>query len=181
MFLVVGLGNPGTQYHQTKHNIGFMFVDELAVKTSAEFTMSKKFDCYMAEAKIGGKKALLVKPQTYMNLSGKSVAMLTKYYDIDPGKVIVSSDDFNLEVGCVRIKFSGADGGHNGLKSVISEIGADFWRVRIGIGQPTIAPEDYVLAKFSPEDRKTIASVIDKATEEMLNCISKDNLENKTI
>jgi len=163
MYLIVGLGNPGNEYSKTRHNAGFWFVDALAKKLTVE-------------------KVILLKSKSFMNRSGIEVAKAKNFRKIENDNVIIVSDDVNLPVGRVRIRRGGEDGGHNGLKSVVEHIGDDFWRVRIGVGDPGVKPlESYVLEKISPDDRKTIASAIDKTADKLLELLSTQNFQNITI
>ena len=134
-FLIVGLGNPGRQYEGTRHNAGFMALDAIAAKHHAE--MKKiKFKGLVGECRLGGKKALLLKPSTYMNLSGQSVKEAMQFYKLPPEKVLVIFDDINLEPGRLRIRRKGSDGGHNGMKNIIYLSGSDqFPRIKLGVGQ----------------------------------------------
>lgn len=146
MYLIAGLGNPGKQYEMTRHNIGFHTIDYIADKLGVKVTKLKNKAIY-GEGNINGHKVLLVKPQTYMNLSGDSLVEFVKFYKIPIENVIVISDDIDLAVGRIRIRQKGSAGGHNGLKSIISRLGGEnFQRVRIGVGAP--AHEDYDLADF---------------------------------
>ncbi len=186
MYLIVGLGNPGNEYAQTRHNVGFDFIDDLIKKIdfpvgSITLKNQSKFESIIGETTVDGEKIILAKPQTFMNLSGQAVKKITDFYKISNENIIVACDDANMELGKTRIKISGEDGGHNGLKSIISSVGPNFWRVRIGIGQGNIALENYVLAKFSADERQNIDLAIDKATQEVINSLSKNYLENKTI
>ncbi len=179
MYLIIGLGNPGEKYQKTRHNVGFVAVDELAEKADAgAFKASKKNKSEVARAA----GAILAKPQTFMNSSGEAVAALLKFYNVDAKNIIVICDDSNLELGQARVRFSGSDGGHKGLQSVISAIGADFWRVRIGIGQNQNMPlEVYVLKNISPDEFKKIKPAIDMVGDLLIESISKNDLENQTI
>jgi len=157
MKLIVGLGNPGKQYSKTRHNAGFLGADEISAYFNFDgFKKSEKHLTELAEGKIAGKKVLLAKPQTFMNLSGQSVRSVMQFYKIPIEDLIVISDDVTLPSGTLRIRKSGSAGGHNGLKSIIQEIGTDeFIRIRVGIGPITPfkgALEDYVLGKFSDEE-----------------------------
>ena len=168
-WLVVGLGNPGPAYAQTRHNAGFLFIDALAQQLGASVTKSK-FNGLVAEATLGEQRILLVKPQTYMNESGKCVGEAATFYKVDPAHVLVAHDDVSLDVGKLRIRRQGSAGGHNGLKSIIAHLGSDsFPRLKIGVGKneyPDLA--DWVLAKFPQSDMQALAVTIDnakKATE----------------
>ncbi|MEM7589139.1 MAG: aminoacyl-tRNA hydrolase [Myxococcota bacterium] len=150
MWLVVGLGNPGAQYTGTRHNIGFMLVDALAQGWSAS-SFQQKFSAQVATGCIAQQNALLVKPQTYMNHSGQAVSAAMAYRKTDAQHVIVVHDDLDLAPGLVRIKMGGSHGGHNGVRDIISHVGDDFVRVRLGIGRPAIKGQEaqYVLQRFA--------------------------------
>ena len=179
MYLIVGLGNPGKEYDTTRHNVGFEFVDRIAsVLKSDKFTLNKKLRSQIS--KTGD--LIIAKPQTYMNLSGEAVASLAKYYNISGENIIVISDDCNLKVGEARIRFSGSDGGHNGLKSIISSFSNEFWRIRIGIGQNLNEPlESFILREIPKSDTKKIEGAIDKTVVLLLESISQGKLENISI
>ncbi|MEN2375803.1 aminoacyl-tRNA hydrolase [Lactiplantibacillus plantarum] len=153
MKMIVGLGNIGRQYAQTRHNVGFMIVDELASKLNVTFQTSK-FEAQVATAFQDGKKILLVKPATYMNDSGRAVGPLMSYYNVDPADLLVIHDDLDLPLGKVRLKQKGSAGGHNGIKSIISHVGDQhFKRVKVGIDHPQkMSVVDYVLGKFTPAE-----------------------------
>ena len=183
MKLIVGLGNPGKEYEATRHNVGFWALDVLAEKldVSGQFQAEKKFNCETAEAKISDERTILVKPQTFMNRSGEAVSKISDFFKIAASDIIVLCDDTYLELGQSRIRFAGQSGGHNGLESVIAVIGADFWRVRFGIGeQGNLALEDFVLQKMSPKDRKIVDGIIDTTVQNMVDLIAKEKLENKS-
>ena len=158
-WLVVGLGNPGSKYESTRHNMGFLAVDMLAEKEKFKFN-KLRFKAWTATCELGGEKVLVMKPQTYMNLSGESVGEAARFYKIPPERVLVISDDIALPTGKLRIRGSGSAGGHNGLKSIIAHLGSqDFLRLRIGVGEkphPEYDLADWVLGKFSPADNKVI-------------------------
>ena len=183
MYLIVGLGNPGQDYLKTRHNVGFMVLDNLVKQVdSSDFVTDKKHKGEIAKIRMGDTEAILLKPQTYMNLSGESLASVAKYYKIEPKNTIVISDDVNLESGQVRVRFSGESGGHKGLSSIISHSGLDFWRIRIGIGLNAQVPiEDYVLQKFSADETKIIDEAIDKTALYLIKSISEESLDNITL
>lgn len=136
MKLVIGLGNPGTKYRETKHNIGFIAVDELAYQEGWAFNKSK-FESVYAEGRIGTEKVVLIKPQTYMNDSGRSVRPWMDFYNLTEDDIVVIYDDMDLPAGKVRLRTKGSAGGHNGMKSIIQHIGTQtFNRIRIGVGRP---------------------------------------------
>jgi len=162
MKIIVGLGNPGREYAQTKHNVGFMLVDALAEKLGIADWQSK-FDALIAEGRMGTEKILLVKPQTYMNESGRAVGPLMNWYKLMPEQLIVAHDDMDIPAGTIRIRKKGSAGGHNGIKSVLAHVGDEnFSRVRIGIGRPlpgwTVI--NHVLAPFQEEDVPKIKEAI---------------------
>ena len=160
-FLIVGLGNPGTKYENTRHNAGFMFLDHVASKCGANINRMK-FKSLCADAVVGGKRVLLMKPQTLMNASGEAVIEAANFYKIPPEKVIVISDDTTLEVARLRVRRKGSHGGHNGLKNIILHLGTDaFPRIKIGVGikpHPDYDMIDWVLGVMSAEDIKHIAA-----------------------
>ncbi|MFO0388715.1 MAG: aminoacyl-tRNA hydrolase [Alphaproteobacteria bacterium] len=156
-FLLIGLGNPGTRYAHNRHNIGFMAVDAIAKKHSFS-TWSQKFQGQCSEGKIGGHRVFLLKPQTFMNLSGESAGALARFYKIPLENIIVLHDELDLPLAKVRVKLGGGNGGHNGLKSLDAHLGADYWRVRMGIGHPgdkdLVSP--YVLSDFTKEEMPAV-------------------------
>jgi PTH1 family peptidyl-tRNA hydrolase len=156
MLLVVGLGNPGTKYERNRHNIGFSAVEQIAEKFSSS-PWVKKFRGELCEAKINKHRVLLLKPLTYMNLSGESVAAAAHFYKIPPENIIVIHDEIDLLPGKLRVKLGGGSGGHNGLKSIDAHIGPDYWRVRIGVGRPEVKENvvSHVLENFSKEELAT--------------------------
>lgn len=165
MKLIVGLGNPGREYSQTRHNVGFMAVDELAKRWGLSSWRSK-FDAETAEYRGGDEPVLLVKPQTYMNLSGVAVGALLRWHKLKPEDVIVIYDDLDLAVGRLRVRGQGGAGGHRGIESLLVHLGKDtFARVRIGIGRPPQGWEtaDYVLGRFTPDEQPLITGAIDRA------------------
>ena len=175
MYIIVGLGNPKKEYDNTRHNIGFDVIDALANANRIGMT-EKKHKAIIGKGIVGGQKVLLVKPQTYMNLSGESVRELVDYYKIDEtAELIVISDDISLGVGQLRIRKKGSAGGHNGLKNIILHLGHDvFQRVKMGVGEKPKNYDlaDYVLGHFSKEERKIMDdSVLDacRAIEMMIN------------
>lgn len=166
MFLVVGLGNPGKDYDGTKHNVGFELVDLLARRLNAP-RWKAELKAETARVKVGDEDVLLVKPQTYMNLSGESVQALAHYYKVEPAQVVVAHDELDFEPGVVKLKVGGGHGGNNGLRSIISHLGADFVRVRIGIGKPPSADRgaDWVLSRFNKASRPLIDDALIKGLE----------------
>ena len=172
-WLIVGLGNPGKEYTRTRHNCGFRALDILADKLGCKVDKGK-FQGLYGQCNYRGKKLLLLKPQTYMNLSGRSVLQLSAYFNVPPQRIIVMFDDISLGPGRLRIRKDGSAGGHNGIKSIISELGSqDFPRVKIGVGsKPT--PEydlaDWVLSSFSALEEKALVPALERAADAAL-CI----------
>ena len=162
--LLVGLGNPGLEYDATRHNAGFWWTDAVAAKLGARLAFDRSFHGLLARVTLPGGEALwLVEPQTYMNLSGKSVAALARFYKILPAEILVVHDELDLLPGQVKLKLGGSHAGHNGLKDVVAQLGsADFWRLRLGIGHPGVKAEvvHYVLKKPSQDDRAAIDGCI---------------------
>ena len=160
-YIVAGLGNPGAKYERTRHNAGFLAMDFLAEKYGARIDRAK-FHALVGEATIGGKRVLLMKPQTFMNASGEAIAEAARFYKCPTEKIVVISDDFLLDVGRLRVRRKGSHGGHNGLKSIERMLSTtEYPRIRIGVGQkphPDYDVIDWVLGSFSAEDLKQIAS-----------------------
>ena len=160
-YIVAGLGNPGAKYERTRHNAGFLAMDFLAEKYGARIDRAK-FHALVGEATIGGKRVLLMKPQTLMNASGEAIAEAARFYKCPTEKIVVISDDFLLDVGRLRVRRKGSHGGHNGLKSIERMLSTtEYPRIRIGVGQkphPDYDVIDWVLGSFSAEDLKQIAS-----------------------
>ena len=148
MKLFVGLGNPGERYKLTRHNVGFMVLDKLIKKSTVE-GWDKKFDSFFNKIIIDQKSIILLKPLTFMNVSGHAVQKVKNFYGIDPNNIVIIHDDIDLELGKIKLKKGGGDGGHNGLKSIIKLIGSEFNRIRIGVGRPEkINVSSYVLNDF---------------------------------
>ena len=163
MKIIAGLGNPGTEYAQTKHNVGFMLVDALAEHLNAP-AWKEDFFSAITEVRIGGEKVFLVKPLTYMNNSGEALGPMLSYYKVDVDDLVVVHDDMDIPAGTVRIRKKGGSGGHNGIKSILTHVGSEgFARVRIGIGRPPAGWTviNHVLAPFSSEDAPKIRAAID--------------------
>lgn len=166
MRLIVGLGNPGPEYRDTRHNIGFMAVEAMA----ARFGVSKqqsKYNAMIGHCLIGGEKALLLKPLTYMNLSGRSVQPVMHFYKLQPGQLMVVYDDMDLPLGRLRVRKSGGAGGHKGMISIINALGTqDFPRMRVGIGRPEYHDNvNWVLSQLGPEDKACIQSTVNSTVE----------------
>ncbi len=166
MFVIVGLGNPGGKYERTRHNVGFQVIDRLSTKYHIEMNQ-KKHRAVCGTGIAGGRKVMLVKPQTYMNLSGESIREILNFYKIDAGNgFLVIYDDVSLNPGQLRIRKKGSAGGHNGVKNIIKELGTqDFMRIKVGVGGK---PEDYdladyVLGRFPEEEEAIMSEVFDRA------------------
>ena len=175
-WLIVGLGNPGKQYERTRHNAGFRAIDELAKELGCKIDRMK-FQGLYGQCSYAGKKLFLLKPQTFMNLSGRSVLQLSAYYNIPPQRIIVMFDDISLEPGRLRIRADGSAGGHNGIKSIIQELGSqDFPRVKIGVGakpHPEQDLADWVLSTFSASEEKALSASLPQAGSAALCVMEK--------
>ena len=166
--MIVGLGNPGREYEKTRHNVGFRAVDLLSEKLGCKID-KLKFQGLYGQATRKGSKILLLKPQTYMNLSGRSVLQLSAFFKVPPQRIIVLFDDISLEPGRLRIRADGSAGGHNGIKSIIAELGSqDFPRVKIGVGakpHPDFDLADWVLSAFTVQEEKSLQSALERAAD----------------
>ena len=173
-WLIVGLGNPGREYERTRHNCGFRAIDVLCSKLNCK-TDKGKFQGLYGQTIYKGTKLYLLKPQTYMNLSGRSVLQLSAYFSIPPQRIIVLFDDISLPPGRLRIRADGSAGGHNGIKSIIGELGSqDFPRVKIGVGSkphPEQDLADWVLSSFSASEEKDLETALQRAAEAALSII----------
>jgi PTH1 family peptidyl-tRNA hydrolase len=161
--LLVGLGNPGPQYEGTRHNAGFWWLDAAAGALRASLAPERAYFGLVARVNRPEGPLWLLEPMTYMNLSGKSVAVLARFFKIEPGEILVIHDDLDLQPGQVKLKFGGSPAGHNGLKDIHAQLGTpDYWRLRLGIGHPGVKAEvvDYVLRKPAPEQREAIEQSI---------------------
>ncbi len=168
MKLLVTLGNPGTKYKMTRHNVGFMFADMLADKYNFQFSQNSKFDAEISKININSNEILVAKPQTYMNLSGVAVRKIMTFYKLDISDLFVVYDDISLNLGKIRFRAKGSDGGHNGIKSVILETKSDsFHRLKIGIGPqpPYMKSESFVLGNFEKENAKLLEETLKMAIE----------------
>lgn len=168
MYIIVGLGNPGKEYENTRHNIGFYVIDKLAEQENIG-VLEKKHKAVFGKGYVAGQKCILAKPQTFMNLSGESVRELIDYYKSDEKtELIIISDDICLDVGQIRVRKKGSAGGHNGLKNIISHLGHDtFMRIRMGVGEKPKGYElvDYVLGHFSKEEMKILDAAAEQAAD----------------
>ncbi|OBR96365.1 MULTISPECIES: aminoacyl-tRNA hydrolase [Clostridium] len=176
MFLIVGLGNIGTKYQHTRHNIGFDAVDLISSKYNIPINR-EKFKGTYGEGTISDNKVMLLKPSTYMNLSGESVIEAANFFKIKSSNIIIIYDDIDLEVGRIRIRKHGSAGGHNGIKSVIANLGTDvFPRIKIGIGQPKGDLVSHVLGKFDKNERNDIEKVLETSAD-VLECLINCGVE----
>ena len=178
-WLLVCLGNPGREYAETWHNVGFLAADRLAEKTGARIDRLK-FRALTGVVELGGQRVLVMKPQTYMNLSGEAAGEAARFYKLPPERVLVISDDVALPIGKMRIRAGGSAGGHNGLKSIIQHLGSDaFPRIRVGVGAPA-HPEyemvDWVIGRFTPAERKELTAMLDRAVE-AADCLIREGVQ----
>lgn len=170
MKIIVGLGNPGRRYENTRHNLGFRTADAIAAILGARFD-KEKYQGLIAETTHAGQRILLVKPQTYMNASGECVAAVIRRRIHDLSDLLIMTDDVNLPLGRIRMRAAGSDGGHNGLKSIIAQVGAtEFPRMRMGVGRekPGDSLVDHVLSRFTPEEQPIVAEMIERAARAAL-------------
>lgn len=185
--MIAGLGNPGSAYQNTRHNTGFMRVDNLAARAGVQWTFEKRFEAFIAKVEIANHRVLLVKPWTFMNNSGQSLSLLCAYYRIAEGELVVIYDDMTLSLGQMKIAISGNSGGHNGVASILRHLDIGFIRFKIGIGPkslPQISLADHVLGKLSPLEYDSIEArrddffqgielLVDKGTITAMNLINK--------
>ncbi|WP_107659289.1 aminoacyl-tRNA hydrolase [Nocardia suismassiliense] len=182
--LVVGLGNPGPEYERTRHNVGFLVADVLAQRVGGRFAVHKKSGADLLQAHLDGRQVLIAKPRSFMNLSGRPVAALAKFFSVPPTEVIVVHDELDLPFGEIRLKRGGGEGGHNGLRSVSSALTTkDYLRTRIGIGRPPGRqdPADYVLKSFAAAERKEIPVIVEQAADavELLLRVGLETAQNQ--
>lgn len=174
MFVIAGLGNPGKKYENTRHNMGFLVIDRLAEKNNINVNKIKH-KALVGDGFISGRKSLLVKPQTYMNLSGEALSEVVNYYDVELENLIVIYDDFDLEAGAIRIRKKGSAGSHNGMKSVISLLKSqDFPRIRIGIGKSGgLDWKDFVIGRVGSSEKSVIEDAVDRAADAVMCILEK--------
>ena len=165
--VIVGLGNPGPEHLNTRHNAGFWFVDLLAKRHGGEFRDYRKYSGETARVAIGGQDIILLKPTTYMNRSGLSVRQISDFYKIAPQDILVAHDELDIPVGTLRLKHGGGHGGHNGLRDIIAHVGENFWRLRLGIGHPGSKAEviDYVLTRAPRGEEDVIYEAVNTAAD----------------
>ncbi len=178
-WLVVGLGNPGDKYSATRHNIGFVVADELAIRCGGKFT-SSKYRALVSEVRLGmgsqAPKLVIVKPQTYMNDSGDAVSPLAKYFNTPADRIIAIHDELDIPFNAIRVKIGGGDNGHNGLKSLTQSLGTpEYFRIRVGIGRPTTQQDtaDYVLSNFGKSERIQVTDLTMRASDAIESLIEK--------
>jgi PTH1 family peptidyl-tRNA hydrolase len=179
--LIIGLGNPGNKYKDTRHNFGFMTIDYFTNNQKLGWHNNKKWQSEIAEFNAEDKKIILAKPQTFMNASGSAVKKLVNFYK--PAKIIVVYDDLNLDLGTIRLKYAGESGGHNGVKDIISNIGKNFWCFKLGIGpqKEKMAAEDFVLQKFDNDKKKLVEKIVKTGDELITDILNQSELEPRTI
>lgn len=182
-WLIVGLGNPGPEYANNRHNVGFMVADLLAERIGGKFKRAGKAQAQVLEGRIGApgpasRRVVLVKPMSYMNLSGGPVNALRDFYKVPVANIVAVHDELDIDYGTLRIKLGGGDNGHNGLKSMTKAMGADYHRVRFGIGRPPgrMQVADFVLKDFSSTERKELDFMVDRATD-AVECLVSEGLE----
>jgi len=174
MKIVAGLGNPGAQYANTPHSVGFEVVDALAAAAGVAWDERRQFKCLMARVSIAGQPVLLVKPQTFMNLSGESVAPVVKYHNATAADLLVVHDDIDLPLGRMRIRKGGSCGGHNGVRNIIERLGTqDFARLKLGVGKDRSNVVGFVLGKFHPDARKVMDLVVAEAAKAVSAVVSQ--------
>lgn len=177
MKLIVGLGNIGQKYTFTRHNVGFMLADSIAINNNLEFRENSRLKCLMTNLRNGVDDYLIIKPTTFMNLSGESVRAVVDYYKIPTEDVLIVYDDLSLELGKIRFRANGSDGGHNGIKSVIKHLGTNnISRLKIGIGpQPNLPSEVFVLQNFTKEELETLKGVFANA-KDGISCFFREGI-----
>lgn len=185
--VIAGLGNPGQKYRKTRHNIGFDLVDHLAASLSATWKHVARYEAEVTEVQLGSHKCLLAKPQTFMNDSGRSLGAILRYYKLKASSLLVIHDDITLDIGRVKLRVQGGDGGHNGVHDLLERVGPGFVRYRIGVGakpEKEMDLADYVLSQFSPDEgriferqfpayKQHLRLIIDKGIEPALNIINQ--------
>lgn len=173
-YLVVGLGNPGAEYRNTRHNAGFLAVDRLCERFACDLKAESKFSALVGRATIAGQPALLVQPQTFMNASGKSVGKLLAFYKLDLSRLIVIVDDADLDLGAIRLRLQGSSGGHNGLKSISNVVGSnEYARLKVGIGRQVVGElHRHVLGPFEASERNLVEQVLDRVVDQVQAAVS---------
>ena len=170
VYLIVGLGNPGAEYAKTRHNAGFLLVESLAVRWQADWTNERKFNAQVARGERQGRKFLLARPQTFMNLSGEAVGALVKFYQLPPAQLLVAVDDADLPLGEIRLRPGGGSGGHHGLESITQHLGTrEYARLRLGIGRKNEARQitGHVLGRFDAGENAVLEKVLERAAGQL--------------
>lgn len=181
MRLIVGLGNPGGKYQNTRHNIGFIVLDKIAEKRGVVFRLEPHYESRFADMGNLNDRIKLAEPQTFMNESGRAVAKTKNYWKVDSEDIWVIHDDVDLEFGKVRVNLGGSSAGHKGIESIINSIGEEFWRIRVGVGKDDIIPtEEWVLMKFSKEEQERLEHIVDSTAELVLD-FSSNGIKETTI
>ena len=180
LHLIVGLGNPGAEYARTRHNAGFLVVQELAKRASAHWNLETKFDARVAKASQGERRILFAEPQTFMNASGEAVSALASFYRVPVSQLLVVTDDADLPLGEIRLRAKGSSGGHHGLESIEQHIGSrEFARLKVGIGRTRDGRREitnYVLGRFSSEEKRLLEKVLQRAADQA-ECWAADGIE----
>lgn len=174
MKIIVGLGNPGAEYANTPHSVGFETVDKIAAAAGVNWEEKRQFKCLWCRVAIGGQSCLLVKPQTYMNLSGESVALIVKYQNLTNNDLIVVQDDIDLALGRLRVRKNGSCGGHNGIRNIIERLGTqDFTRLKLGVGKDKSNVINFVLGKFDPASRAIMDREVEGAVKALIALVKE--------
>jgi len=179
MIAVAGLGNPEEGYTQTRHNLGFLILDQLAAKQALDWESKPSLKSLVSK----DSEYILLKPLTYVNLSGESISLIVSYFKLDVSNIWVVQDDTEIPFGEVRVKQGGTSGGHNGIKSIDEAVGANYWRIRVGVGRPANSQydlADYVLEEFNTEERGLLPTVIDRVTDFLVQSIKDQQLKTIT-
>jgi len=185
VMLIVGLGNPGKQYDLTRHNAGYICLDDFISKNEdmSEWVNKKDLKCHLSQGRLGDAKVFAIKPTTYMNNSGEAVSLVAKFYNVHPDNMVVVHDELDISFGQIRLRKGGSDAGHNGIKSLTNAIGEDYTRIRIGIGPKTpakISSEDFVLQKFSKDEQTQLNNLTKEVSAIISEFIYSGNLPNET-
>ena len=182
--LIVGLGNPGSQYERTRHNVGFVVAETLAARVGVKFSAHKRSNSDVVQARLGDRPVIIAKPRSYMNESGGPVAGLARFFSVKPDNLIVVHDELDVDFGVVRLKLGGGEGGHNGLRSISKSLATkDYLRVRVGVGRPPgrMDPASYVLKPFAAAERTELGIVVEEAADavELLLKLGLEDAQNR--
>lgn len=183
--LVVGLGNPGSEYEQTRHNVGFMCVDEFVAKTDemSDWITKKDFKCHLSSGQLAGKRVIAIKPTTYMNLSGEAVQAVANFYKVGPSNIVAIYDELDIDFGQIRLRTGGSSAGHKGVESVSQHIGENYGRIRVGVGPkqpPQIKSENFVLQAFSESEQQQLANLSREVVAIISEFLFSDQLPHET-